>query len=235
MVDISLEKLLETGAHFGHQTKRWNPKMSDFVYGVRDGVYIFDLIKTKECMEQALEVIKKASAEGKKILILGTKKQAKEKVHQIGEETGIYFIDERWLGGTFTNFKQVKSSVDTLDTLKKDLEDGKFSDRTKKERLLIERRITKLEKMVGGIRGMEKAPELMIIVDTKRERSAVLEAKKTGVEIVGMVDTNADPTNIDWPIPMNDDSPQALELVLDYVKEAILEGKVVKKKKVKKK
>lgn len=225
MADISLEKLLETGAHFGHQTKRWNPKMSNFVYGVRDGIYIFDLIKTKEYLEQALEILKKYSKEGKNILILGTKKQAKEKVRKIAEETGIFFIDERWLGGTFTNFNQVKASVDNLDTLKKDRAEGKFGIYTKKERLLIDRKIEKLEKNVGGIRGMNKIPDLMIIVDTKREKSAVMEASKFGVEIMGFVDTNADPSAVTWPIPMNDDSPQALELVLDYIKEAILAGK----------
>lgn len=232
-MDISLEKLLETGAHFGHQTKRWNPKMEDFVYGVRDGVYIFDLIKTKEHLEQALDVIKKASQDKKNILILGTKKQAKKKVREIAEETGILFIDERWLGGTFTNFDQIRSSVRQLGELEKDLAEGKYADHTKKERLLIERKIVKLNKMVGGIREMKKLPDLFIIVDTKRESSAVREADMAGVETVGFVDTNADPTLISWPIPMNDDSPQALELVLDYIKESILEGRKATKTKPK--
>lgn len=234
MIDISLEKLLESGAHFGHQTKRWNPKMTDYVYGVRDGVYIFDLIKTKAALEQALAVITKTVADKKDILILGTKKQAKDKVKEMSKEAGVYFIDQRWLGGTFTNFNQVKHSADTLNKLRKDITAGKYATYTKKERLLLDRKVEKLERMVGGINGMNKLPELMIIVDTKRERSAILEAKKVGVTTVGIVDTNADPNMVDWPIPMNDDSPQALELVLNYIKEAIEEGKKgeVKPKKV---
>lgn len=229
MPDISLEKLLETGAHFGHQTKRWNPKMEDFVYGVRDGVYIFDLIKTKEHLQQALDVITKASKEKKSILILGTKKQAKNKVREIAQETGIFFIDERWLGGTFTNFEQIKSSVKQLEKLEKGIEEGAYANHTKKERLLITRKIEKLNKMVGGIRGMKKLPDLFIIVDTKREKAAVREANLAKIELIGFVDTNADPTQVNWPIPVNDDSPQALDLVLDYIKDAILEGKSGKK------
>ena len=234
MIDISLEKLLESGAHFGHQTKRWNPKMSDYVYGVRDGVYIFDLIKTKALMEQALNVLSEASKSKKTILILGTKKQAKDKVKEIAKETGIFFIDQRWLGGTFTNFNQVKASVDTLNKLKKDLSEGVYASYTKKERLLLDRKAEKLEKMVGGLNGMTSKPDLMIIVDTKRESSAVNEARKLGVETIGIVDTNSDPNLVNWPVPMNDDSPQALELVLNYIKEAILEGKQSKETKVKK-
>lgn len=230
MQEISLEKLLETGAYFGHQTRRWNPKMTEYVYAVRDGVHIFDLIKTKQAIAEALEALKDASKTQKTILFVGPKKQSREAIREVATVTGYPFVNQRWLGGTLTNFDQIKSSVEQLETLKKDLESGEYKDYTKKERLLIERRIEKLEKFVGGLSNLKEIPDLIFIVDTHRERGAVIEAQKLGIPIVGIVDTNADPTEIDYPIPMNDDATAAISYVLELVKESVLEGKSKKTK-----
>lgn len=229
-VDISLETLLETGAHFGHQTKRWNPKMAPYVYGVKDGVYIIDLIKTKQELEKAFKVLQKATKEDKVILFVGTKKNSREKIREIAEETGNPYVDERWLGGTLTNFEQIRNSVKTLDDLKEGMSSGEFNDRTKKERLLIDRKIEKLERFVGGLRKLEKAPDLMVVADVKRERGAVFESKAAGVDLVGLVDTNSDPTEITYPIPVNDDATAAVVYVLDLIKQAIMEVKKTSKK-----
>ena len=220
-VDIDLEKLLEAGAHFGHQTKRWNPKMEDYVYGVRDGVYIIDLIRTKKELENAVEVLQKAKKDKKQILFVGTKKQAKAKLREIAEKTGYPFVDERWLGGTLTNYSQVKDSVRTLEDLKKGVKNGDYDEYTKKERLLIQRRIDKLEKMVGGIKDLDGKPDLMVIVDIKREQGAVLEAQKMDVETIGLVDTNSDPTMVDHAIPVNDDANASVSYILDLLGKAL--------------
>lgn len=220
-VTVSLEKLLETGAHFGHQTKRWNPKMGPFIYGVKDGVSVFDLIKTKDHLEQALDVLARAAKEKKLVLFIGTKRQAKDKTKEVATAVGAPYVDERWLGGTLTNFAQVKASVKKLNDMKAARAKGEYNEYTKKERLLIDREIDKLEKTVGGLELLDRVPDIMFIVDTHKEASAVREAKRKGVEIVGLVDTNADPSNIDWPIPMNDDASAALDYVLDLVKEAM--------------
>src|SRR3989344_4996216 len=203
MQEISLEKLLETGAYFGHQTRRCNPKMEDYVYDVRDGVHIFDLIKTKQAIAQALEVLKKASTEGKTILFVGPKKQSKDKLTEVAKATGYPYVNQRWLGGTLTNFGQIRSSVEQLGKLKNDLESGAFADYTKKERLLIERRVQKLEKFVGGLVTLKSMPDLMVVVDTHRERGAIIEATRLRIPVVGIVDTNSDPGEVEYPIPMN--------------------------------
>ncbi len=225
MIKISLETLLEAGAHYGHQAKRWNPKMSPYLYGVQEGVHIFDLVKTKEALEEALNVLKTAAAEGKSILLLGSKKQIKDKIIEIGRETGCSYVSERWLGGTLTNFDQMKRSLDKMAEMKAKMAAGEYKKFTKKERLLIEREIARLERFFGGISTLEKLPDLIFIVDTHKEISAVKEAKRAKIETIGIVDSNADPILIDYPIPMNDDATKALEYVLDLVKEAILEGK----------
>ena len=229
-VKVSLEELIKAGAHFGHQSKRWNPKMAPFVYGEKEGVHIFDLVKTKEKLEEALEVIKKASKEGKKILLVGTKKQAKEIVKKVAQETEVFWVTERWLGGTLTNFDQMRKSTKKLGDMKSKMEAGEFKDRTKKERLLLAREIDRLERFFGGVVGMDNIPELIFIVDIKRETGALQEAVKKGVEVVGVVDTNSDPTLVDYPIPMNDDATRAIEYVLELVRDAILEGKEKKSK-----
>lgn len=222
---VSLKELVSAGAHFGHQTRRWNPKMGQFLYGQKDGVHIFDLTLTKDKLEEALEVLKDASKNGKSILLVGTKKQAKEKVKEVAKNAGIYYVSERWLGGTLTNFNQMKKSLRKLDELKKGLESGEFKDRTKKERLLIKREIERLERFFGGLVGLEDKPGLLVIIDTRKERTAVKEANNVGVEIIGVVDSNSDPTLVDYPIPMNDDATRAIDYVLDLFKEAIMEGK----------
>jgi len=224
MVNIQLEDLLESGAHFGHQVKRWNPKVKEFVYGEQDGVHIFDLVKTKEALEVALAEITKTIKAGQSILLLATKKQAKAKALEILQETGISVVTERWLGGTITNFSQLKRSIDTLADMKVKLSTGYYAKYTKKERLLIEREKERLERFFGGITNLTRTPDLLIVVDIKKEITAIKEANRKNVPIIGLVDTNSDPNLVDFPIPMNDDATKALELVLGYVKEAILEG-----------
>ncbi len=238
-INISLEDLLESGAHFGHQVRRWNPKVKDFVFGEQDGVHIFDLVKTKEALEVALNEITKYVKEGKSILLLATKKQAKDKALEILQETGISVVTERWLGGTITNFAQIKKSIDNLADIKAKLANGYYAKYTKKERLLIEREKDRLERFFGGVTTLKNMPEMVIVVDIKKEITAIKEATRKGVTTVGFVDTNSDPNMVDFPIPMNDDATKALNLVLDYIKQAVLEGQgkttaVAKKAKSKK-
>lgn len=231
-VNISLEDMLNAGAHFGHQVRRWNPKVKEYVYGEQDGVHIFDLVKTKEALEEALTEISKVVKEGKSILLLATKKQAKDKALEIGKETGISIVTERWLGGTITNFSQIKKSLDKLSDIKEKLANGFYAKYTKKERILIEREKDRLERFFGGITNLKSTPDLLIVVDIKKEETAIKEAKRKKIKVVGIVDTNSDPNMVDFPIPMNDDATKALHLVLDYIKEALLEGKSVKKESV---
>jgi small subunit ribosomal protein S2 len=224
-IKVSAEELLKGGAHFGHQAKRWNPKMEEYLYGVEDGVHVFDLIKTKALIEEALEFIKNSISEGKTVLLLGTKKQVKDKIIEIGKETGCPYVSERWLGGTFSNFEQIGKSIKRLFEMKEKNAQGGYKNFTKKERLLIQREIERLERFFDGISTLKKVPDVLFVVDTHKENSAVREAVRSKVNIVGIVDSNSDPTDIDYPIPMNDDASKALIYVLDLVKEAILEGK----------
>ncbi len=222
---ISLEKLIQGGAHFGHQVRRWNPKMEEYIYGAQKNVHLFDLTKTKVLLEEALQVIKDASKTGKTIVLVGTKKQVKEKVAEIAKDCGIYYVNERWLGGTITNFEQIRKSTKKLQQMKEGMVSGEYDKYTKKEKLLLEREILRLERYFSGIIDMDKIPDLLIIIDIRKERGAVREANFKGVETVAVVDTNCDPTVVDYPIPMNDDAKKALEYVLDLIKEAIMEGK----------
>lgn len=224
-VKVSAEELLERGAHFGHQAKRWNPKMGPYLYGVQEGVHVFDLIKTKEALEKALEVLKEAAKDGKIILFLGCKKQAKEKIKEVAEAAGCPYVNERWLGGTISNFEQIKKSLTKLAEMKAKMAAGEYAAFTKKERLLIEREIARLERFFGGIADLVKVPDILVVVDTHKEAGAVREAISKEVEVIGIVDSNADPNLIDYPIPMNDDATKAIEYVLDLIKEAILDGK----------
>jgi len=224
-VKVSPKELLEKGAHFGHQARRWNPKMKPFLYGVQDGVHIFDLIKTKAKLEEALKVIGDASKKGKKVLLLGTKKQVKDRVREVAKNTGCFYVNERWLGGTFTNFDQIKKSTTKLEELNSGLQKGEYKDRTKKERLLIEREIRRLERFFGGVADMEEIPEVIFVIDAKRESGAIIEARKKGVIIVAIVDSNCDPTQVDYPIPMNDDATKAVDYVLALIEETIMGSK----------
>ena len=221
---VSLEELVKSGAHFGHQSRRWNPRMAEFLYGEKDGIHIFDLTKTKQKIEEALDVIKDAAKSGKTILFIGTKKQVKDYLVTTAKATNSYYINERWLGGTLSNFEQIKKSVRKLADLKKGLAVGEFNDYTKKERLLLEREMLRLERIVGGLAGIEKRPELLVIVDTKKESSVIKEARRLKVPMVGISDSNANPDDADYVIPMNDDATKALEYVLDLMRDAIFEG-----------
>lgn len=234
MTKISLKRLIEAGAHFGHQSRRWDPKMDPYLYGIQDGVHVFDLTKTKEKLEEALNALESAAKEGRVILFLGTKKQARKKTRQIAEELKMPFVNERWLGGTLTNFGQMKKSIDKLKEMKKGREEGEYQHLTKKERLLIDREIERLERFFGGISSLEDKPDMLFVVDSKREEGAVKEAQNEGVETVAIVDSNSDPTAVTYPIPMNDDATKAVEYVLELVKEVVESG-LEKKGKVKKK
>ena len=224
-IKVSAEELLERGAHFGHQSKRWNPKMGQYLYGEEGGVHVFDLIKTKKLLEEALEFLKNAAEEKKSILFVGCKKQAQEKTREVAEATGSSYFTERWLGGTLTNFDQIKKSIKKLSDMKEIMTNGEYTSFTKKERLLIDREIARLERYFGGISKLEKVPDILVVIDTYKEESAIREANSKGIKIVGIVDSNADPEVINYPIPMNDDASKAVEYVLDLMKDAILEGK----------
>ncbi len=228
-LQISLEELIQSGAHFGHQSRRWNPKMSQYIYGVKDGIHIFDLIKTKEKLAEALEAIRQYSKEGKTIVFVGTKKQAKEKVKKVALSTNSFYVNERWLGGTLTNFDQIKKSVYKLSDLKAKKEKGDFKSFTKKERLLIDREIENLERFFGGIANISRTPDLLVVIDTKKEHGAIKEANFLGIPTVGVVDSNSDPDEVDYPIPMNDDASKAIEYVLGLMEESVLLGKGIKK------
>jgi small subunit ribosomal protein S2 len=231
-VKVSLEDLLNSGAHFGHQTKRWNPKMEEYLYGSDNGVHVFDLTKTKPLIEEALEFVSKSVKEGKTVLLLGTKKQIKDKVAEVGEELNIPYVNERWLGGTISNFPQMQRSLKKMEEMAANVTSGFYNKYTKKERLLIDREITRLERFFGGIKNLKGIPDVLFVIDTKREAGAVYEANAKKVTVVGIVDSNSDPDMIDYPIPMNDDASKALEYILELFKQAVTEGskKIVKVK-----
>lgn len=220
-VTVSLEELLNAGAHFGHQTRKWNPKMEEYLYGSENGVHIFDLTKTKPALEEALEFLSNSKKEGKTILLLGTKKQVKEKIAEVGDSLGIPYVNERWLGGTISNFGQITKSLKKLEELQANIASGVYNKFTKKERLLIEREVSRLERFFGGVKNLKNVPDVLFVVDIKREIGAVREAKAKGVKLVGIVDSNSDPDLVDYPIPMNDDASKALGYVLDLVQKAL--------------
>lgn len=224
-IKVSAEELLEKGAHFGHQAKRWNPKMDSFLYGVQEGVHVFDLIKTKEALEIALGVLEEAAKAGKVILFVGCKKQAKDKIKEVAQACSCPYVNERWLGGLISNFDQINKSLKKLAEMKTKMTAGEYAKFTKKERLLIEREITRLERFFGGIADLAKVPDLLVVVDTHKEAGAVREAAVKEIEVIGIVDSNADPDLVTYPVPMNDDATKAIEYVLDLIKEAILNGK----------
>lgn len=222
---ISLDELIRSGAHFGHQTKRWNPKMEQYLYGEKEGVHIFDLEKTANLLQEALDFLSTSSKEGKTFLFLGTKKQAKDIVRKVAQECNSFCVNERFLGGTFTNFEQIRRSADKLVDMKRKFEEGFYNSFTKKERLLLEREVARLERYFGGIVGIKKVPDVLIVVDVRREYQAIREAKRVGVTTVALVDSNCDPTQIDYPIPMNDDATKAIDYVLGLMARAINEGR----------
>jgi len=222
---ISMKKLLEAGVHFGHQTRRWNPKMAEYIFTERNGIYIIDLQKTSDKVDEAYRFIKEVVASGEEVLFVGTKKQAQESTKAEAARCGMHFVSQRWLGGMLTNFQTIRKRIDKLNELKKMEEDGTFALLTKKEVIKLKGETEKLEKFLGGIKNMEKLPGALFIVDPRKERIAVLEAKILGIPVVAIVDTNCDPDEIDYVIPGNDDAIRAVKLLTATVADAILEGK----------
>lgn len=229
---VSMEKLFEANAHIGHQAARWNPKMVRHVYGVENGIHIFDLEKTKEAIAEALAHLRKLDAEGKKVLFLSTKKQFEDKVTEAAQKLGYFFVRERWLGGTLTNFSQIKKSIDKLAEMKKTKADGGFMEYTKKERVLLDREIDRLERVVGGLAGMTTLPDAMVIFNLKDNKGAAQEAKRSGVYTIGICDSNADPDLVDLAIAMSDDSAEAVNYLLSLLTNEVEEVKKEAKPKV---
>lgn len=219
---ITLEQLLEAGAHFGHQARRWNPAMKKYIYGVRDGVHVFDLVKTKKGIDEAVEFLSGLVKEGKTVLLVGTKRQAGSAIKELGIKSGMPYVNVRWMGGTLTNFAQIRKSVTKMQDLMGKRERGELKRYTKKEQLLIDQEINKLSKFFQGIAGMEKLPDAMFVVDIHREEVAVAEAFRMNIPVVGVADSNSDPKYLDHVIPMNDDADKAVELVIATIGEALV-------------
>lgn len=224
MAVISMKQLLEAGVHFGHQTRRWNPKMARFIFTERNGIYIIDLQKTVKKMDEAYNFVRDLAAEGGKVLFVGTKKQAQESIKNEAERCNQYFVNERWLGGMLTNFQTIEKRVKRLKTLEKQAEDGTFELLPKKEVTLLKHEMEKLQKYLGGIKDMKKLPDALFIIDPKKEEIAVSEARKLHIPIIATVDTNCDPDVIDYPIPANDDAIRAVKLLTGKIADAVLEG-----------
>jgi len=222
---ISMRQLLEAGVHFGHQTKRWNPKMRQFIFGARNGIHIIDLQHTVKLFNKAFNFVVQTVANGESVLFVGTKKQAQEVIQEEAKRAGMFHVTNRWLGGTLTNFKTVKGSIERLRSIEKMAEDGTFERLTKKEVLGLERERIKLEKTLGGIKNMGSLPGAMFVVDAKKEHIAISEARKLEIPIIAIADTNADPDLIDYPIPGNDDAIRAIQLYARAAADSILEGK----------
>ena len=220
-----IKQLLEAGVHFGHQTKRWNPKMKKFIFGQRSGIYIIDLEKTEECLVKARDFVLQLASKGDFVLFVGTKKQAQEVVFQEAQRCGMYYVTERWPGGLLTNFATIKKSINRLKEIEKMKEDGTFEKLTKKEIARLEKELTKLKKNFSGIIQMERMPKAMFVVDIKKEETAVREARRLSIPIVGLIDTNSDPTPLAFPIPGNDDATKSIRLVASYLADAVLEGR----------
>ena len=222
---VSMKQLLEAGVHFGHQTRRWNPKMAKYIFTDRNGIYIIDLQKTVRKMDEAYRFVKKLAADGGIVLFVGTKKQAQEAVREEAERCGMYYVNQRWLGGMLTNFSTIRKRIDRLHELEKMEEEGLFESLTKKEVAKLLHEKEKLNKFLGGIKNMERLPDAVFIVDPRKEKIAVAEARKLDIPIVAIVDTNCDPDEIDYVIPGNDDAIRAIRLLTSKIADAVLEGK----------
>jgi len=222
---ISMKHLLEAGVHFGHQTRRWNPKMAEFIFTERNGIYIIDLQKTVKKIEEAYYFIREVAANNDSILFVGTKKQAQESIKEEAERSGQFFVNARWLGGMMTNFKTIRNRIDRLNELSKMEEDGVFEVLPKKEVIKLKKEMRDLEKNLGGIKEMKKLPGALFVVDPRKERIAILEAKKLGIPVVAIVDTNCDPDEIDYVIPGNDDAIRAVKLITSKIADAIIEAR----------
>lgn len=220
-----IKKLLEAGVHFGHKTSRWNPKMKKFIFGQRSGIYIIDLEKVEECINKARDFLLNIASKGEAILFVGTKKQAQEVVKQEAIRAGMFYVTERWPGGVLTNFSTVKKSINRLKAIEKMKEDGTYSKITKKEIARLEKELSKLNKNFSGITTMEHMPKAIFIVDTKKEETAVREAKRLSIPIIGLIDTNSDPDVVDYPIPGNDDATKSILAITTLIADTIIEGR----------
>ena len=225
MAVVAMKQLLEAGVHFGHQTRRWDPKMAEYIFQARNGNHIIDLQKTSTKLDEAYEFIKEQAEEGKTVLFVGTKKQAQECMKEAAIKCGMFYIDQRWLGGMLTNFDTIQKRIQRLKDLETMQEDGTFDVLPKKEVILLKKEMEKLEKNLGGIKEMNELPGVIFLVDPKKERIAILEAKKLGIPVVGLVDTNCNPEELDYPIPGNDDAIRAVKLIADVMANAVIEGK----------
>ncbi len=230
-MNVSMKDLLEAGVHFGHQVRRWNPKMRPYIYGARDGVHVLDLAKTVVKLEEALDFVRQIGQEGKTIIFVGTKKQAQNIVAEEAQRCEAFYITHRWIGGLLTNWEQVQKNIIKMKDLKEKLSSGYFIDRTKKELLLMERELAKLEGFYGGIGSLNAAPGALFIIDCKKEENAIREAQKIGVPIVAICDTNCDPDVLDFAIPGNDDAVKSIRLLTQAVADAYLEGRQMGQKK----
>jgi ribosomal protein S2 len=222
---VAMKQLLEAGVHFGHQTRRWDPRMAEYIFQARNGIHIIDLQKTSKKLDEAYEFIRSQAEEGKNILFVGTKKQAQECVKEAAEKCGMFYINERWLGGTLTNFNTIRTRVERLNELERMEEDGTFDVLPKKEVVLLRKEMEKLNKNLGGIKEMTEIPDVMFIVDPKKEHIAILEAKKLNIPVVGLIDTNCNPNDVDYVIPGNDDAIRAVKLMTDVMANAVIEGR----------
>ena len=221
---ISMKQLLEAGVHFGHQTRRWNPKMSEYIYTERNGIYIIDLQKSVGKVDEAYKAVSDIAAEGGTILFVGTKKQAQEAVQTEAERCGMYYVNERWLGGMLTNFKTIQSRIKRLKDIEKMAEDGTFDVLPKKEVVNIKKEWDKLEKNLGGIKDMKRIPDAIFVVDPKKEKICVQEAHSLGITLIGIADTNCDPDELDYVIPGNDDAIRAVKLIVSKMADAVIEA-----------
>ncbi len=224
-MDVSMRDLLEAGVHFGHKTRRWNPKMKKYIFTERSGIYIIDLQQTVRLLDEAYEFVKSIAADGGKILFVGTKKQAKESIKQSAEKAGAFYVNHRWLGGMLTNYKTISKRIDLLDEIDQMEKDGTFEMLPKKEVIDLNKQREKLERNLGGIRGMNGLPDVLVVVDINQEINAVLEAKKLNIPVVALIDTNCDPDDVDFVIPGNDDAIRTVKLITDTMAQAVIEGR----------
>jgi len=232
-IKVELKDLLDAGCHFGHQAQRWNPKMAPFLYGVRDGVHIFDLAKTKEFLEKAAEFAKEIASQNGKIIFVGTKRQAEAIIKEEALGVKMPFISERWLGGLLTNFDNLKKSIDKLKDLKDKKASGELKKYTKKENILIDREIARLERFFGGLADLKELPAALFVIDVKKEHSALREATKKKIPVIAIVDSNSDPDLVDWVIPANDDAVGSIKLIVSFIAEAVGKGRQLAEEKTK--
>jgi small subunit ribosomal protein S2 len=225
MAVVSLAQLLEAGVHFGHQTRRWNPKMSPYIYTDRNGVHIIDLVQTAQLMEEAFAYVRSASEKGQKFLFVGTKRQAAGIIQQEAQRCGAYYVNQRWLGGMLTNWTTIKTRVDRLKELERMQDTGEIDRRPKKEAAVLRRELERLQKYLGGLKNMRRVPDVVLIVDQKREYNAILECQRLGIPMISLLDTNCDPDYADIPIPANDDAIRSIKLIVGRLADAIYEGR----------